>query len=187
MSTTSQVLAVARAQIGYREHGDNLTKYGEWYGSNGVAWCNIFVCWVFAHGGAPHGIPRDAYTPATANWYKARRRWSTRPRVGAQGYVYGVDAGRIHHTFLVEAVHLDGTITTVEGNTNNTGSARGIGVFRLRRRAHRSPGRSGVIGYGYPLFPAVAAAAPARLRRRPIRARGKDMSPTRARESSKPR
>jgi CHAP domain len=159
MSATSQMLAVARAQIGYREHGDNLTKYGQWYGNNGDPWCNVFVCWVFAHAGLSHAVPRGAYTPSTAGWYKKRRRWSTQPRVGAEGYVYGPDGTgtrRIHHTFLVEAVHSDGTITTIEGNTNNTGSARGIGVFRLRRRAHRSPGSSGVIGYGYPLYPAVA-------------------------------
>lgn len=40
----------------------NQTKYGQWYGLNGVKWCAIFVSWVYDHAGnplekidAPHG------------------------------------------------------------------------------------------------------------------------------------
>lgn len=40
-------------QVGYHEtpFGSNLQKYGEWYGFNGVPWCDIFVSWCISHSG----------------------------------------------------------------------------------------------------------------------------------------
>jgi hypothetical protein len=46
-------LALAKTQIGYHEAYSNKTKYGEWYGFNGVAWCAIFVSWCLSHSGKP--------------------------------------------------------------------------------------------------------------------------------------
>ena len=46
--TVEELLAVTKAEVGYREHGRNLTKYGEWFGFNGVAWCSIWVAWCLA-------------------------------------------------------------------------------------------------------------------------------------------
>jgi hypothetical protein len=44
---------LAESQIGTKEKpfGSNRTKYGEWYGFNGVAWCAIFVSWCLSHSG----------------------------------------------------------------------------------------------------------------------------------------
>jgi hypothetical protein len=47
------VVRVATSQLGYHERGDNLTKYGAWYGLNGQPWCGMFVSWVFAKAGHP--------------------------------------------------------------------------------------------------------------------------------------
>ena len=33
--------------------GSNKTKYGLWFGFNGVAWCCMFVCWIFDSAGVP--------------------------------------------------------------------------------------------------------------------------------------
>lgn len=41
------LVKLAREQVGTRETGNNLTKYGETYGWNGVAWCVIFLWWLF--------------------------------------------------------------------------------------------------------------------------------------------
>ncbi len=46
--TVEELLAVTKAEVGYREHGRNRTKYGEWFGFNGVAWCSIWVAWCLA-------------------------------------------------------------------------------------------------------------------------------------------
>jgi hypothetical protein len=44
-------LAAALSQVGYHESGTNWTKFGAWYGFNGVAWCAIFVSWCLNEAG----------------------------------------------------------------------------------------------------------------------------------------
>ena len=37
---------IAEGEIGEQDpSGNDMTKYGEWYGANGVSWCAIFVSW----------------------------------------------------------------------------------------------------------------------------------------------
>lgn len=53
--TRDRIIEVAKSQIGEKESpaNSNGTKYGEWYGMNFVAWCAIFVSWVFNEAGIP--------------------------------------------------------------------------------------------------------------------------------------
>lgn len=46
------IIKTARAEIGTTEGYNNDNKYGAEYGWNNVAWCVIFVWWVFKHAGA---------------------------------------------------------------------------------------------------------------------------------------
>jgi len=48
-----QAFNYAKGQVGYTESpsGSNRTKYGQWYGFNGVAWCDIFVTYCLHHTG----------------------------------------------------------------------------------------------------------------------------------------
>jgi hypothetical protein len=46
-------LDFARQDIGYTETPVNKTKYGEWYGWNGVAWCVQAVQYWYAKAGHP--------------------------------------------------------------------------------------------------------------------------------------
>ena len=45
------MLALAAKQHASEHNGDNITKYGAWYGNNGAPWCAQFVSWVFWHSG----------------------------------------------------------------------------------------------------------------------------------------
>ena len=47
------IITTAAAENGTKESppNSNKTKYGEWYGLNGVKWCAIFVSWVYDHAG----------------------------------------------------------------------------------------------------------------------------------------
>jgi hypothetical protein len=54
-------------------------------------------------------------------------------------------AGGEGHTAIVESVH-GGSITTIEGNSNNQGRRDGAGVFRLTRKINRI--NEGLIDYG---------------------------------------
>lgn len=151
--TAARVIQVARSQLGYREGRNNDTKYGRWYGANHQPWCAMFVSWIAAATGATAIIPKHDYTPSGAKWFKDRGRWGTRPRIGAIVYFNfpgdGVD--RISHVGIVEKVNADGSIITIEGNTNDSGSREGNGVYRKQRKV-------GIVGYGYPAY------APARTK-----------------------
>lgn len=48
-----KALELAATQIGTHEspYGSNLQKYGQWYGYNGVFWCDEFISWCFYFSG----------------------------------------------------------------------------------------------------------------------------------------
>ncbi len=165
MSATA-VLGAARPQLGVVERpaNSNRTKFGATYGMDGYAWCAMFVWWVFREAGTLNLIPKTAYTPTFADWFRARKQWGTVPRIGAVVFFDfpGDGVNRISHVGIVEAINPDGSIITIEGNTSpgSSGSQRdGGGVFRRTRR-------TGIVGYGYPAY-VGAAPAPA-----PVGARG---------------
>lgn len=157
MTAALDVVGVARRELGTVESpaGSNRQKYGAAYGMNGVAWCAEFVWWCFQQAGAGALIPKTAYTPALADWFRGRGQWGTVPRVGAVVlYDFPNDGvNRISHTGIVEAVNADGSIVAIEGNTSSgtAGSQRdGGGVYRRTRK-------TGIVGYGYPAYDGVTA------------------------------
>lgn len=148
---TDRVIARFESQLGVTESpaGSNRTPYTEWYGLTGP-WCAMFVSWCFAMEGQPLAASTSkgfAYTPSGAAWFKKQGRWTGEP---ARGHVVffdfpsdGVD--RISHVGIVTAVHGDGSIETVEGNTDERGGRTGGKVMRRRRRV-------GIVGYGIPHY-----------------------------------
>src|SRR5829696_2669828 len=150
MTSVQQVLDRARSQIGVVEHpsGSNRTPYGAWYGIQGQPWCAIFVSWCTYHEGLalPATISRGfAYTPSGAAWFQRRRRWTSK---SAPGHIVffnfpGDGVNRISHVGIVESVRPDGSIVTIEGNTDERGGRTGGKVMRKVRRA-------GIVGYGVP-------------------------------------
>jgi len=146
--TAAAYLAVLSSQLGYREGANNDNIFGEWYGANHVAWCAEFQTWGSRHSACETLIPRFAYTPDGAHWFHEHNQWHSTPQIGDLGFVYGPVRGeppRIHHVFAVLAV-LGSHVLTIEGNTNDTGSATGNGVYSLKRLADRGPHA----GYGRP-------------------------------------
>lgn len=49
MNDIERIILTAEKEVGYKEEpmGKHLTKYGIEYGWNGVAWCVIFIWWLF--------------------------------------------------------------------------------------------------------------------------------------------
>ncbi len=133
---TIALIDVARSQVGYREGRNNDSKYGRWYGLNHEAWCAMFVSWAFAQAGEPlpeiQGRKGFAKVAEGFRWGRAHERLSTSPRVG-DIFLISHDGDR-GHTGIVTAVNDDGTIATIEGNTNADGSRNGNGVYRRTRR-----------------------------------------------------
>jgi hypothetical protein len=147
--TAAAVLKVAASQIGYREGRNNANKYGEFYGANNTAWCAQFIYWCVRQAGAEKGelITKTAWCPDLLDDARrgrhgqkivrdpARGDRSGEPRPGDIGLVQrpGQPNGA-KHVFFVEKYLGDGRVQTIEGNTSNTGSATGDGVYRLKRQ-----------------------------------------------------
>lgn len=157
--SAGRVLDVARSQLGTVAARDGANKYGAAYGMDRVAWCAQFVWWVFREAGLSPLIPRTAYTPTFASWFQQRGQASKTPRVGSLVFYNFPDSlDRIQHVGIVEAVHPDGSITAVEGNTTSgdRGSQdRGGGVWRR----HRSTAH--VVVFGHPAYDGAGPATQA--------------------------
>lgn len=144
----SGVLDLAQRQVGVVEKpsNSNRQKYGEWFGWNGVAWCNIFISWLYWHVGSP--IPPIqtakgcAYVPTMVTHAVKTGQWRPRgtytPKPG--DLIIFKFTTRPDHIGIVKAVLPDGRIWTIEGNTNASGSRTGGGVWEVYRR-------SGIMGY----------------------------------------
>lgn len=175
MSKPADIVAIALAEVGYREKAtnsmlddktansgsNNWTKYardlaaaGYYNGNkNGYAWCDVFVDWCFFKAyGAVEGQriqcqsgPLGAGCIYSAQYYQQKDRYDRKPKVGDQ--VFFQTGGQIGHTGIVVEV-TDTTITTVEGNSSD----------QVKKNTYsRSNGY--IAGYGHPLYSDTPAAA----------------------------
>jgi hypothetical protein len=132
-------LMVLGSQVGYREGKtgsmwNNDQAFGVWYGYPRVAWCHQFVSWgAYVSGLLGTVIPKEMYTPSGENFFEARSRKVATPQAGDLFYVYNASLGRVSHVGVVEKVLSGSRVQTLEGNTNNSGSDQGNGVYRLTR------------------------------------------------------
>jgi peptidoglycan hydrolase-like protein with peptidoglycan-binding domain len=157
MTTIEQVLAKARGELGNYYPGNS--KYGVWYGDkvgssvyDSAAFCAMGLSWVFDGVGGLDIFPLHAYTPAGANWFKARGQWTTGTRGIHRGAIVFFDwpgqPNRISHVGIVESVNGDGSVNTIEFNTSGTAAGdqrNGRAVVRKRRKAY-------IVGYGSPAY-----------------------------------
>ncbi|GGL57474.1 CHAP domain-containing protein [Planomonospora parontospora] len=165
------LLKVAEKQIGITENTvGGGTKFHSWYMASQRAqetlardggvmenyanapWCAMFISWVGEQAGLRSVIGADAYAIAWAGWFQDRHRWGHLAKPGALVY-FDLDSDddrgiyKIDHMGLVERDNEDGTITTIEGNTDKG---------KVERRIRPT---SDVVGYGYPRYPSPAKAA----------------------------
>ncbi|WJN62958.1 endolysin [Streptomyces phage phiScoe25] len=166
-AVVDKILAIAAGEVGTHEkrvggHWVNDSKYNRWFGKipgyaqdgYGWPWCAAFVSWVAHEAGHKDLYPKTASCSQGVAWFKGQGRFSEYPAIGAQVF-FGANGGT--HTGIVVSYTAD-TITTIEGNTNDGGSAEGDGVYRKTRQRKSSY----VYGYGYPKFPeGIVSADPA--------------------------
>lgn len=133
----SSVLEVARGEIGYCRWDDSQTgtKYGrwyadktgeDWYGANGVAFCAMFVSWVFDGAGAScAGLP-GAYTPAMVDRSGDHILGSKHDAQPGDVVYFDWDGGVVDHVGIVER-NFGSYIQTIEGNTTINGRSGSVG------------------------------------------------------------
>jgi len=142
-ATAQHVIDVATAEIGTVESpaGSNKQKYGVWYGWNGVAWCAIFLSYVYARAGQylpPIQTKKGFASTALGMQYaKAHGLWRTKSQGGRPGDIaffnFDADSGP-EHVGLVVKKNADGSYVTIEGNTSSTSNANGGQVQKRTRK-----------------------------------------------------
>ena len=145
----TDIVAVARSQVGYQEGGSddqlsgqiyggvNFTEYGAWYGMQDM-WCAMFVSWCAAQAGiSTDTVPSHAYTPDGLSWFAGRGLAYTRAEVQSRKYtpkpgdiVYfksSRNAKSTNHVGIVTG-YADNRIYTVEGNIGAPGKLTNGGM-----------------------------------------------------------
>jgi cell wall-associated NlpC family hydrolase len=139
----SKIVDIARKEIGTVESplNSNKTVYGEWFGLNGVAWCGIFVSWVYHMAGVV--LPKIGFSKlgfagcqtAVAYWKKAGKV-TNKPVAGDIVFFDWNGDGRYDHTGIYVRHLNDTQFESIEGNTSLTNQSNG-GQVMLRKRNYR--------------------------------------------------
>lgn len=140
MATVSELLEIARRQIGVKEcpPSSNNVRYNTWYYGREVSgaaypWCMVFVQWVFDQ--AKVKLPtRTASCGALMRAAQSAGCWVTGDYRPGDVVIYDFPGGAAtDHCGIVESV--DGTyISAIEGNTSSTSDADGGAVERRARK-----------------------------------------------------
>jgi len=150
MTVESDVLGAANREIGYTEWPpeSNLSKFGSWFGANGQPWCAQFVSYCFYVVGLPLSAESKkgfAFCPNGVKWFKEQSRFFNTPKVGDVAFFdwhKGRPACRSNkeencsdawHVGIVESVNADGSIITIEGNTEIGNDGNGGKAMRRKR------------------------------------------------------
>lgn len=140
MATVSELLDIARKQIGVKESPpkSNNVRYNTWYYGREVSgaaypWCMVFVQWVFDQ--ASVKLPtRTASCGALMRAAQMSGQWVTADYRTGDVVIYDFPGGAAtDHCGIVESV--DGTyISAIEGNTSSASDADGGAVERRARK-----------------------------------------------------
>jgi hypothetical protein len=139
-----KIIEVAKKEIGYVEQKSNLTKYGKWFGFDGVAWCAMFVSWVFYTAGKQ--LPKIGFSKGYAgcstmyDYAKKNNLFTDNPQPG-DIVLFDFDGnGSWDHTGLFEN-WTNGTKTifeTIEGNTSDRNASNGGMVLDRARNYNKA-------------------------------------------------
>lgn len=105
-------------------------------GKAGQPWCAAFVKWVFDQ--ASISTPINVYSPTAQNkknlvW--AKKQSLKTPKSGDVFCLYYPKLKRIGHTGFFHRQVNKSIYESVEGNSNDSGSREGVGVFKLKKRS----------------------------------------------------
>ena len=140
MATVSELLEIARRQIGVKESPpkSNNVRYNTWYYGREVSgsaypWCMVFVQWVFDQAKVKLPI-RTASCGALMRAAQSAGCWVTGDYRPGDVVIYDFPGGAAtDHCGIVESV--DGTyISAIEGNTSSASDADGGAVERRARK-----------------------------------------------------
>jgi hypothetical protein len=144
MTLQEKALEIAITQIGVQEApghkntGKDVEKYLACVGLGaGFSWCMAFDYWCFNEAAERLGRKNPLFKTGGVLEQWRQRKEKFRAQTPQPGDIFIMDHGKGQgHTGIVEKVNEDGTINTIEGNTNDEGSREGYEVCRrIRSRA----------------------------------------------------
>lgn len=132
---------IAKGEIGTKEDppDSNTTKYGNWFGLNGVAWCGIFVSWVYAMAGRQ--LPKIGFNKGFAGcqtavkYFKENGMITENPSEGNIVFFDWNKDGRYDHTGIFVRNIDEKYFESIEGNTGIGNDSNG-GEVMLRKRPY---------------------------------------------------
>ena len=138
------IIEVAKKEVGTKEipANTNKSKYGKWFGFDGVAWCGMFVSWVYFTAGFP--LPKIGFTKGFAGcqtavaYFIKNKKTTLEPKEGDIVFFDWNGDGRYDHTGLFVRWTLNKeTFESIEGNTSNTNQSNG-GQVMIRQRINKN-------------------------------------------------
>ncbi|MES2397901.1 MAG: CHAP domain-containing protein [Bacteroidota bacterium] len=138
-----KITEIALQEVGTKESpsGSNKTKYGAWFGLNGVAWCGIFVSWCYNQAGFPLG--NIGYTKGYAGCQTALNHFKTSGEIVTKENVKSGDIvlfdwnndNNCDHTGIFNMDLGNGYFQSIEGNTSLANQSNG-GEVMIRKRSY---------------------------------------------------
>lgn len=134
----SDIIKIAEGEIGYVENPGNKTKYGKWFGLDGLPWCGMFVSWCYAM--AEYPLPKIGFSKGFAGcqtavaYFTKNNKIVTDPQPGDIVFFDWNKDGRYDHTGIyVNRINETG-FETIEGNTSVSNNSNGGQVMRRARK-----------------------------------------------------
>lgn len=135
----AKIVEIAANELGYTENpvNSNKTKYGKWFGFDGVAWCGMFVSWCYFMAGKPLG--KIGFTKGFAGCQTAvahfkKLGYTTNNPVDGDIVFFDWNAdGRYDHTGIFSHWIDENTFCSYEGNTSLTNQSNGGQVMKRNR------------------------------------------------------
>lgn len=140
MTKGTIISRVAFEEVGYTEspRNSNKTKYGKWFGLDGVAWCGMFVSWCYDQTG--YRLPKIGFSKGFAGCqtavahFKKTGEITKEPQVGDIVFFDWNGDGKYDHTGIFNGWKEKGkTMYTIEGNTSLTNQSNGGEVMSRER------------------------------------------------------
>lgn len=132
------MIAIAEKEVGYTETEGNRTKYGKWFGFDGVPWCGMFVSWVYDRAGKPLGNigfkNGFAGCQTAVAYFKKKGLIVAQPEPGDIVFFDWNGDGRHDHTGLFVRWIDRETFVTIEGNTSLANQSNGGQVMKRNRK-----------------------------------------------------
>lgn len=143
---TDKVLSIGKKQVApYGRPNKFISWYCDKYDKPNswltAPWCAMFASWVGWSAKAGPKFGSFAHCPSWVAWFKANKRWGTKPVPGALVFFDWDNDSVADHVGIVTEVLSGGRVRSLEGNTRRSGLANVV--------AEQVRTGGDIMGYGY--------------------------------------